>query len=94
MNETYGIQTYRKKPVHVQALRWSGANFIDMERFLETPRNGFFRGEALYLYAGDTAYMVIPGTWIIRAATGGYHPCREDAFADVYELATVDHHSI
>lgn len=76
---------YRKKPVVVDALQWTGANFVDMEMFLESPRNGFFRGDTLFLYAGETAFRVVPGTWIIKAATGGFHPCKEAAFPDVYE---------
>ena len=85
---------YRKKPVLVDALRWTGANFVNMETFLESPRNGFFRGDQLYLYAGETAFRVVPGTWVIRASTGGFHPCREEAFADVYEVAETFHHPV
>ena len=85
---------YRKKPVLVDALRWSGANFYDMESFLETPRNGFFRGDTLYLYAGNTAFRVVPGTWVIRGATGDYHPCWADAFDKVYDIAETFHHAV
>ena len=85
---------YRKKPVLVDALQWTGANFVDMEAFLASPRNGFFRGDTLFLYAGETAFRIIPGTWVIRAATGGYHPCKADAFGEVYEVAEVMHHPV
>lgn len=100
MSERYGVGVYRKRPIHVTALLWTGANFVNMERFLESPRNGFFREDQLYLYAGDTAYRVVPGTWIIKAATGGYHPCRADVFENLYEfipaedLTSVMHHPV
>lgn len=84
---TYGIARYRKRPVEVDALQWTGANYEDMEAFLETTKNGFFKGETLHLYAGQTAFRVIPGTWVIRGATGGYHPCYEESFPAVYEKA-------
>ena len=91
---SYGVRVYRKKPVVVEALQWTGANYVDIETFLESAKNGFFKGDVLYLYAGETAFRVLPGTWIIRGATGGFHPCRADAFTDVYELADTFHHPV
>lgn len=86
---------YRKKPVLVDALQWTGANFVDMEAFLESPRNGAFLHNILYLYLPDGGMTrVVPGTWIIKAATGGYHPCPAAAFATVYEAAEVMHHPV
>ena len=77
---------YRKKPVTVEALQWTGANFVDMETFLGNPKNGTFLHNILYLSLSDGGMTrVVPGTWIVKGATGGYHPCPAHAFPDVYE---------
>ena len=90
----YGVRTYRKKPVEVKALQWTGANFVDMERFLESARNGYFHGDHFFLLSYGTHLRIEPGTWVIRGATGGYHPCQAEAFWDVYELAETFHHPV
>ena len=90
----YGVRRYRKKPVEVQALQWTGANFVDMERFLESARNGYFHGDHFFLLSYGTHLRIEPGTWVIRGATGGYHPCQAEAFDSVYELAETFHHPV
>ena len=90
----YGVRTYRKKPVEVKALQWTGANFVNMETFLESPRNGWFHREFLYLHMGENEVRCRPGTWVVRGATGGYHPVPEHAFGQVYELAETFHHPV
>ena len=93
----YGPQTYLKKPVAVRALQWTGANYADMEAFLESPKNGFFFGDKLYLLMGENEMRCVPGTWIVKGATGGYHPVPESVFERVYSHAepqSVMHHPV
>ena len=90
MSEIYGVQTYRKRPVEVRALRWTGANLVDMIDFLGNPRVGRivpvskYRNELiLHMPGGD---ITVPhGDWVIRGNQGGYHPCGKESFAQVYE---------
>ena len=85
---------YRKRPVEVDALRWTGANYVDMETFLESPRNGFFFGDKLYLHMNENEVRCLPGTWIVKGATGGYHPVPESVFEQVYDATETFHHPV
>ena len=85
---------YRKKPLDVEALRWTGANYVDMETFLESAKNGFFFGDKLYLLMGGNEVRCLPGTWIVKGATGGYHPVPAHVFDQVYEVTEVMHHPV
>ena len=85
---------YRKRPVLVDALKWTGANYVDMETFLESPRNGFFFRDKLYLIMGENEVRCSPGTWIVKGATGGYHPVPGHVFEQVYDVAEVIHHPV
>lgn len=85
---------YRKRPVEVEALRWTGANYADMETFLESARNGFFFGDKLHLLMGVNDVVCLPGTWIVKGATGGYHPVPSHVFEQVYDATEVMHHPV
>ena len=90
---------YRKKPVVVEALQWTGMNFVDMSCFLGSARHGTFLNNHLYLTpADDVMTRCVPGTWIVKGATGGFHPVPAHAFPQVYEALeeenTVMHHPV
>lgn len=85
---------YRKKPVLVDALQWTGANFVDMEQFLGSPRNGVFINHALYLPTGDGHTRVLAGSWVVCGPAGDYHPVRGDVFEQLYEPVDVMHHPV
>ena len=80
---------FRKKPVEIEAVRWTGRNYDDAEAFIE----GEFGYEELPDESG--ARVVIPtleghmradpGDWIIRGVKGEFYPCKPDIFAATYE---------
>ena len=88
---------YRKKPLLVDALQWTGANYASMERFLESAVHGFFFRDKLYLMLGDNEVRCRPGMWIVKGATGDFHPVPEHVFAQVYESVETEelmHHPV
>ena len=83
---TYGCMKYRKKPVLVDALRWTGANYADMETFLEFPHNGHFDiGSRLRIHTLKGTMTAIPGDWIVRGVAGEYYPVCDGIFQKTYE---------
>lgn len=80
---------YRKKPVVVEAIRWTGRNIDELIRFC--PEVGLPKwrigDEELELYfrtlEGD--HLVNTGDYIICGVAGEYYPCKPDIFEKTYE---------
>lgn len=78
---------YRKKPVVIEAVKWTGRNFEACAKFcLNMKKTGN------YLTTGD---LIIPtlegemvlriGSWIIKGVKGEFYPCKPDIFEQTYE---------
>lgn len=80
---------YRKKPVVVEAVQWTGENraemceFIDPEVFEIIPRVGL----VIHTLEGD--HHASPGDYIIKGVNGEFYPCKPDIFAKTYESSTL-----
>ena len=80
---------YRKKPVVVEAVQWTGENhaemceFIDPEVFEIIPRIGL----VIHTLEGD--HHASPGDYIIKGVNGEFYPCKPDIFAKTYENSTI-----
>ena len=81
-------RAYRKKPVVVEAVRWTGENhgemceFIDPEVFEITPHVGL----VIHTLEGD--HHASPGDYIIKGVNGEFYPCKPDVFEKTYEPST------
>ena len=82
-------RTYRKKPVTVEAVQWTGENhaemceFIDPEVFEIIPRVGL----VIHTLEGD--HHASPGDYIIKGVNGEFYPCKPDIFAKTYASAAL-----
>ena len=82
-------RVYRKKPVVIEAVQWTGENhaemcdFIDPEVFEIIPRVGL----VIHTLEGD--HHASPGDYIIKGVNGEFYPCKPDIFAKTYESATL-----
>ena len=82
-------RAYRKKPVVVEAVQWTGENhaemceFIDPEVFEIIPRVGL----VIHTLEGD--HHASPGDYIIKGVNGEFYPCKPDIFAKTYESVTL-----
>lgn len=85
------IRTYRKKPVEIQAIRFTGWNWAECLRFMgENPEKFTAR-----LHKSELAYIDIEtlegtmrcgkGDYIIRGVNGEFYPCKADIFKKTYE---------
>jgi len=86
---------FRKKPVAVEAVRWTGKNFGEIEEFSKGMVRRYFayeKNEAI-----ETDYLEIPTTsgdvlasvddWIVKGIKGEFYPCKPDIFEQTYERA-------
>ena len=82
-------RAYRKKPVVIEAVQWTGENhaemceFIDPEVFEIIPRVGL----VIHTLEGD--HHASPGDYIIKGVNGEFYPCKPDIFAKTYESPTL-----
>ena len=78
-------RAYRKKPVVIEAVQWTGENhaemceFIDPEVFEIIPRVGL----VIHTLEGD--HHASPGDYINKGVSGEFYPCKPDIFAKTYE---------
>ena len=79
---------YRKKPVVIEAIQWTGSNLKDVIEFLggESWMNG--RDLIIKTLEGDLHASV--GDFIIRGVAGEFYPCKPDIFEKTYEKVEDD----
>ena len=101
MNTTPVYSRYRKKPVVIHALQWTGENLRDVIAFTDGPpdtRNHhagmkweeyaeLVRREGLKIFTLEGTMDASIGDWIIRGVKGEFYPCKPDIFAATYEAA-------
>ena len=81
---------FRKKPIVIEAIQFTGSNLFDCLRFMGVPENVVNNPE---LHATDCPVIdtpegcmtASPGDWIIRGVKNEYYPCKPDIFAATYE---------
>ena len=88
MIEVNEVKKYRKKPVVIEALRWTGVFDHKLLSFINTNlvALGSSDGEAYLLIKtleGDHKATV--GDYIIKGIKGEFYPCKPDIFEKTYE---------
>jgi len=85
---------YRKKPVVVEAFRWTGGpdQTEDPEWIIEAIKDGkvsFDRavaeGLTMKIDTLEGVMTAVPGDYIIRGVAGEIYPCKPDIFEQTYE---------
>lgn len=81
---------YRKKPVKIEAVQWTGANHLITETFM--------KGSGAYISKDRSVIgeIIVPtlegdmrakaGDWIIKGVNDEFYPCKPDIFEKTYEL--------
>lgn len=88
------IMKYRKKPVVIEAVRWTGENREEIRTFC--PRDAFFAIARQDTEGHITAWQLLidslegvmyaeTGDYIIKGVNGEYYPCKPDVFEKTYE---------
>ena len=91
--------SYRKLPVEIQALRWSGHNLRQMIDFtgLHPSANKWtwdeyeevVRTQGFKVFSLEAAYIVPVGHYVIRGVKGEFYACEPSIFWQTYERANV-----
>lgn len=80
------VKKYKKKPVIIEAVRWTGSNFAEIKRFMGDTVIAF--NEESFKLSVKTLEGVItasPYDYIIKGVQGEFYPCKPDIFEETYE---------
>lgn len=91
---------FRKKPVTIAAIQWTGANFEEVKAFFgedakkcaqltEVGLDGKIKDTPkgnLTIETLEGNHTALPNDFIIRGVKGEYYPCKPDIFEQTYEV--------
>ena len=79
---------FRKKPVVIEAVRWTGENSDEVIAFMggQIVQQSFV-GSQLWIPTLEGTMAANYGDWIIRGIKGEFYPCKNDIFLMTYEPA-------
>ncbi len=87
---TSAAQRYRKKPVEVEAMRFTGSNGATIALWAKEHARPVSEMHAPLVMAVYTLHGVTKaeiGDWIVRGPSGDYWPVKADIFEETYEPA-------
>lgn len=77
---------YRKKPVVIEAIQYTGKNAFEIENFARPTRTAFAGpGGSAFIETLEGRMEATVGDWIIRGVAGEIYPCKPDIFEQTYE---------
>ena len=91
---------YRKKPIEVAAVQWTGDNLDEIEQFTHgqtyfgypdyigtsAVRGGYKPESHLWVHTLEGDLRAQVGDWIICGVHDEFYPCKPDIFAATYEF--------
>ena len=82
--ESMMVEKWRKKPVVVEAIKWTGDNFKDIKAW--SADVGLIEG-VLCVSTLEGQMVAAVGDYIIKGVNGEFYPCKPDIFDKTYEAA-------
>ncbi len=83
------IKQYRKKPVVIEAIAFSGTNHDEIADFVGTGTLGGVRvggGYTLIIPTLEGDMQAKVGDYVIKGVKGEFYPCKPDIFEATYEM--------
>ena len=75
---------FRKKPIVIDAMQWTGHNTKEIYNFVGT-NNIIAYGDHFKIKTLEGNHKVILSDWIIKGIKGEFYPCKPDIFKETYE---------
>lgn len=82
------MKQYKKKPVIVEAVQWTGNNETEILQFAKDKYYRNFNGQfknCLFIETLEGDMRANIGDYIIKGVNGEFYPCAEDIFHKTYE---------
>lgn len=80
---------YRKKPVVIDAVQWSGNNLNEILDFMKDKQPNYYEDDEKKLLTIQTLegnMIASDGDYIIKGVKGEFYPCKPDIFEQTYEV--------
>lgn len=77
------IKKYRKKPVIIEAIQWTGKNLSEIDNFMGGTVGN--KGTILVINTLEGDMEASIGDYIIKGVNGEFYPCKPDIFGKTYE---------
>lgn len=90
---------YRKKPVEIEAIKWTGKNDLEIENFLGEYLEGYgdnlvkyypsteqYKSKLMYIRTLEGIITASVGDYIIQGVDGEFYPCKPDIFEKTYDM--------
>ncbi|MEY8001775.1 hypothetical protein AB8U03_16555 [Clostridium sp. Mt-5] len=76
---------YRKKPVVIEAIQWTGKNIEEIARFMI---NGTYcyENNVLIIMTLEGKHIARTNDYILKGVNGEFYPCRPDVFKKTYDF--------
>jgi len=82
---------FRKKPVVIEAIRWTGENYNEIMEFTGIdPLHMNPNTNGIFIETLEGRHEASVGDWIIRGIKGEYYPIKNDIFEATYEQVNED----
>lgn len=86
------FRRFRKKPVVISAIQWTGDNLQSIDAFFgdEKGREWTMRegSDSLFIETLEGEHEGRIGDWIIKGVAGEFYPCKPDIFEQTYDEVT------
>ena len=79
---------YRKKPVVIEAVQWTGDNIDELFKLEDFKLNYTLVNGILGVYSLEGVMWASVGDYIIKGVRGEFYPCKPDIFKETYEEVT------
>lgn len=77
---------YRKKPVIIEAVQWTGENVKEIATFMGVESVPYdLNTRNLSIVTLEGIMEAAKGDYIIKGVQGEFYPCKPDIFAETYE---------
>lgn len=79
------VKRYRKKPVTIEAVQWTGNNISEICKFIGRDVAHLLVNGQLYIQTLEGVHKATIGGYIIKGVHGEFYPCKPDIFHETYE---------
>lgn len=78
---------YRKKPVVIEAVQWTGNNIAEVAEFMDTCKAFHINSssKSIIIETLEGAMTASKEDYIIKGVQGEFYPCKPDIFTSTYE---------
>ena len=94
---------FRKKPVVIEAIQWTGSNLLQViqhtglnvsaSHFKWDEYEDLVSKDGLKIFTLEGKMNADIGDWIIKGVKGEFYPCKDEIFKLTYEPVVVAHES-